>query len=328
MNENLLVQSPKMTATISEWCDYCELLTLMSDGGKMDSDQLCDVIVKAKDFRATDEEKEDDEKENEEKSVQDRKKKEKATTKIEDVFKHVNLRNSLLLEKYPFQINDDGQMCCIMGELHQEQTLYLILLCAANLKYVKKQTSLTSDLEVVSLLYMRRLLPTMEFRLFGSSNTNHHLTEGDYILDTKLKDRMEKLAVFARLKSRGDEIGGLDEQNHGDGGLDIVGVRKMDDVRRSLPLIFGQCACSRDQWSQKQYSTSTEEWSKYFKVTTTSIQRYIFVADWYINSDKQLPDENKITSCVFVDRQRLMSLADASFLEKCCTKDILELEEP
>lgn len=318
ISENKLVQSPKATAAIREWTDYCELLTLSAEDGKMDSDQFCDRILKSLDFKAIDEDN---------RSKKEQREKERLTSKIVDVYSHVRLRMSLLPEKYPFSINDDDQLCFLLDETRREQILYLILLCASNLKYVKNESPLTSDLEVVSLLYMRKLYPSMTFKLFGSSNTNPHLSNNDSFLEAKLKERMLKLADFTFLGYHEEEIKEIDNQNHGDEGLDIVGICSINDGRKSIPVMFGQCACSREQWKQKQYSTSNDLWIKYLKTYTTSIQRFIFVADWSINSDKQLADENDITNCVFIDRQRLMMLADDSFLEKCGTLDILNSEQ-
>lgn len=314
ISENKLVQSPASSAAIREWTDYCELLTLSTEGGKLDSDQLCDRILKSMDFKAIDEDR---------LSKKEKREKERITSRIQDVYAHVKLRLSLLHEKYPFSINDDDQLCLSIDGAKREQILYLILLCASNLRYTKNITSLTSDLEVISLLYMRKLYPSMIFKLFGSSNTNPHLTSEDSISDVKLKDRIVKLADFTFIGYHGDEVNEINEQDHGDGGLDIVGIRSINDGRRSVPVMFGQCACSREQWQQKQFSTSNDAWEKYLKTYTTSIQRYIFVADWSINSDKQLADEIDITKSVFIDRQRLMMLADGSFLEKCGTVDII-----
>ena len=314
VSEDKLVQSPIATAAIREWSDYCELLTLTSDAGKLDSDQLCDRILKSMDFKAADEDKQ---------SKKERKDKEKVTSKIRDVYSHIKLRRSLLPDRYPFIINDDDQLCLEVDDAKCEQILYLILLCASNLRYVKKYSSLTSDLEVMSLLYMRKLFPSMTFKLFGSSNTNPHLSVDDFFPEVKLKDRMLKLASFTFLGYHEDEVNAIDDQNHGDGGLDIVGIRPIHDGRRSVPVMFGQCACSREQWQQKQFSTSNDEWNKYFKTYTTSIQRYIFIADCSINSDKQLAEEIDITKSVLIDRQRIMMLADDSFLKKCETIDIL-----
>lgn len=319
ISDDKLVQSPKATAAIREWTDYCELLTLSAEDGKIDSDQLCDRILKSLDFKAIDEDK---------RSKKEQREKEKLTSKIVDVYSHVRLRMSLLQGKYPFAINDDDQLCLVVDETKCEQILYLILLCASNLRYVKNESPLTSDMEVVSLLYMRKLYPSMTFKLFGSSNTNPHLSSDDSFLEAKLKDRMLKLADFIFLGYDEAEIKKIDDQDHGDNGLDIVGIRSINDGRKSIPVMFGQCACSREQWKQKQYSTSNDVWMKYLKNYTTSIQRYIFVADWSINSDKQLAEEMDITNCVFIDRQRLMMLADESFLEKCGTIDVLNSEQP
>jgi hypothetical protein len=315
ISEDSLVQSPENKASIREWTDYCELLTLTAEDKMLDSDQLCSRILKSMDFKAVDEDKLD---------KKERREKEWVTSRISDVYAHVKLRLSLLPDKYPFAINDDDQLCLTADEVTREQVLYLILLCASNLKYTnRKNNPLTSDFEVVSLLYMRKLFPSMSFRLFGSRNTNKHLSKDDSISGVKLKERIVNMADFIFIGYHNDEINDIDEQDHGDKGIDIVGMRPMDDGRKSVPVMFGQCACSREKWKEKQFSTSNSIWDKYIKTHITSIQRFIFVADWLINSDKNLANEVDITDNVLIDRQRLMMLADDSFLEKCGTLDIL-----
>ena len=58
---------------------------------------------------------------------------------------------------------------------------------------------------------------------------------------------------------------------------------------------------------------------KYLEIISTSIQKYIFIPDWYMNSDKQFENDLDITSCVLIDRLRIMNLADESFVSNCCS---------
>jgi hypothetical protein len=166
---------------------------------------------------------------------------------------------------------------------------------------------------------MKQLFTSMDFKLFGSSNTNRLLSEKNYISDSKLKERILKLSEFISVPYDKEDVERLSDYDHGDGGLDIVGIRNMGDNRMSVPVMYGQCACSREEWSQKQFSLSDTQWGKFLKIWSTSIQKYIFIPYWYMNSEKQFENELKITSCVLVDRLRLMNLADESFASYCCS---------
>lgn len=303
-----LVTTPDTRESLSIWTDYCELQCLSSDLIKIDADQLCDIAIKSLDFKSGDEIKHKD-------------RKEKITSKIKDVYTHILLRGSLLLDKYPFIIDADGQISLKNGILNDIQKLYIILLCASNLKYMQSINFLTSDLEVISLLYMRKLFPEMVFKFFGSSNVNNKLDKDDFFSATKLKDKLNSLADFISVTAEKDIVENIKDYDVGDGGLDIVGIRDMGDKRKSIPVMFGQCACGRDAWSDKQLSISDLKWVKYIKCWMTSIQNYIFIPCWYMNSDKQFEDETKITYCVLVDRLRFMNIADDTFLSKCCSLD-------
>ncbi|MBQ8957623.1 MAG: hypothetical protein IJ057_03855 [Bacteroidales bacterium] len=301
-----LVKAPDTNESRNMWADYCELQCLVADGKKIDQDQLSSIAIKSYDF-------------SEYSARREKNKKEKLTTILTDVYARVKQRNQLLGDKYPFEIDADEQLSLKTDDLSGINRLYLLLLCASNLGYMKAVNGLTSDFEVVSLLYMRKLFPSMNFKLFGSSNTNTCLREGDVINDAKLKDRIVSLSKFISINCHEDLVISIRSDNKGDGGLDLVGVRPMGDERKSIPVIFGQCACSPEQWADKQQSISENHWSKYLRTWETSFQRYIFIPIWYMNSEKQFEDELKINGCVVVDRLRLLNMADDDFITKCIT---------
>jgi len=299
-----LVKAPDTSESRNIWTDYCELQCLISDGKKIDQDQLSSIAIKSYDF-------------SEFSTIREKNKKEKMTTILSDVYAHVDQRHQLLGDKYPFEIDADGQLSLKTDELSERNLLYILLLCASNLRYMKVVNSLTSDFEVICLLYMRKLFPSMIFKLFGSSNINTYLRDEDVINDAKLKDRIVSLAKFISVNCYENTVSALSSNNVGDGGLDLVGVRSMGDERKAIPVFFGQCACSPDQWVDKQQSISDIYWSKYLSTWETSFQRYIFIPIWYMNSDKQFEDELKVSGCVVVDRLRLLNFADENFIGKC-----------
>lgn len=304
ISNDKLVKAPDTSEPINSWTDYSELLCIIAYDGHIDQDQLCSAAIKSDDFAVLSDRKQKNRKEN-------------LTTKFKDVYDHIALRQQLLGENYPFEIDPDDQLCFKSDDLTGLQKLYVLLLCASNLSYMTSNTSLTSDFEVVSLLYMRTLFPGMTFKLFGSSNTNTSLQPTDVINDSKLSDRIISLSKFISVTYNEKTLACLSPHDLGDGGLDLVGVRPLGDERKSIPVIFGQCACSPEQWPSKQQSISETQWSRFLQTWETSFQRYMFIPVWYMNSDKQFENELKLSKCVIVDRLRFMKLADHSFINMC-----------
>ena len=292
-----------MSSTIGVWTDYCELQCLIDEHYQIDRDQLSSIVIKSEDFAKASERAQ-------------KIRKEKLTSIFQDVYTHVKLREQMLPGIYPFTINVDDQLVLQSAELSGLSKLYLFLLCASNLEYMQPVHDFTSDFEVVSLMYMRKLFPSMVFKLFGSSNTNTKLQANDVINDVKLSDRIINLSKFITVSLDPEGLNRLSKYNHGDGGLDIVGIRPMGDERKSVPVIFGQCACSYDEWSSKQQSVGDERWRKFLRTWETSIQTYIFIPIWNMNSEKQFEDDLELSHCVLVDRQRLLSVAEDTFVQQ------------
>ena len=304
ISSDKLVKAPATNEAINMWTDYCELQCLVSDGCKIDQDQLSSIVIKSYDF-------------SDYTARREKNKKEQLTTIMNDVYAQIRQRAQLLGDKYPFEIDSDEQLSFKGTDLSGLNLLYVLLLCASNLCYMKSVNSLTSDFEVICLYYMRKLFPTMTFKLFGSSNTNTYLRPEDVISDSQLKERIVSLSQFISVSYNKEMVNKLSPHNIGDGGLDLVGVRPMGDERKSIPVIFGQCACSPDQWSAKQQSVGDSQWKKFLYTWETSFQRYIFIPIWYLNNENQFEDELKITECVVVDRLRLLNVADDTFITKC-----------
>lgn len=306
ISSNKLVKSPEMSAPIGVWTDYCELLCLTDEHYQIDQDQLSSIVIKSEDFARSSERAQ-------------RIGKEKLTTIFQDVYSHVRLREQMLPGIYPFGLNEEDQLILKTGDFNSVNRLYIFLLLASNLEYVHSIHSLTSDFEVVSLLYMRKLFPSMVFKLFGSSNTNKMLKDTDVINNVKLGDRINELSIFTTISTDPAGLDKLKKNDHGDGGLDIVGVRPMGDERKSIPVIFGQCACSKDDWAAKQQSVSKDKWQKFLRTWETSVQTYIFIPIWNMNSAKQFENELDLSHCILVDRQRILHLADDSFVQNLTT---------
>ena len=312
INIDSLVSAPHYHAKTFVWADYCELLCLSNQYKAIDSDQICSILLKSDDFSPREEVD----------LSRERNKKERLSPIVEDVFNLVTLRKKLLGNTYPFAVEDE-QLVFTPSEFIDAQFLYLILLFAANLKYMTNIHLLTSDFEVLCLDYLNALFPQMSFKIFGSSNSNSLINKDFIFQEVKLKDRIIKLSSFIKTPPT-DTVSQIDDNNHGDEGLDIVGIRPMGDDRYSIPVFFGQCACSRDEWVNKQLSISKDKWQKWLKLWSTSIQGYMFIPQWDMNLQKEWVSILGIQDVVLVDRLRLLLTLPSTSISHCMIYKLLK----
>ena len=93
----------------------------------------------------------------------------------------------------------------------------------------------------------------------------------------------------------------------GDNGLDVVGWLPINDTARGMLLVFGQCACTAEDWARKQSSSSASHWREtiQFQVPPTNIAFIPFcfrrnTGEWHKN---RLIDES-----LLIDRLRFILL--------------------
>lgn len=312
INIDSLVSAPHNSAKTFVWADYCELLCLSNEYKAIDSDQICSIILKSDDFSPREEVD----------FSQEKNKKELLSPIVEDVFNLVTLRKKILGDIYPFSFVDE-QLICAPSGFTDAHILYLFLLFAANLRYMTSIHQLTSDFEVLCLDYMKALFPEMSFKIFGSSNSNNVVSQDYFFHKVKLKDRIIELSSFINTPTT-DTVGQINDNNHGDEGLDIVGTRPMGDERYSIPVFFGQCACSRDEWVNKQLSISKDKWNKWLKTWSTSIQGYMFIPQWDMNLQKEWVSALDIQDVVLVDRLRLLLALPSTSINHCLVYKLLK----
>jgi hypothetical protein len=105
----------------------------------------------------------------------------------------------------------------------------------------------------------------------------------------------------------------------GDGGLDIVGWKRPGDDNKSFLLMFGQCACTLEEWEEKQHSSSAVTWRSYLTLKAPP-SNVTFVPFFYRNSTGDWHADHKIHESILIDRQRLIHLLGTGYEE---LKDIL-----
>ena len=296
IDSGALLSVPSLTAPIYIWADYCELITLISDDFTVSDEEIYKYFHDSSDLRPKDINSLD---------------KDRTIAIIRDALSHMVLRSQILRDKYPFCYDDENFIVSLKDSLGHIEYMYLQLLLSSNLPYMRQQknSTLTSDFEIISLYVLRKLFPAAKIKLFGSSNRNA-LSVDDKFISTKLKDKIRELASMICQRCDDDAVNFFKEQNTGDNGVDIVGFIDLKDKRSSHPLLFAQCACSKKDWIEKQNSTSRANWEKYLHISDTSIQNFIFVPFPYITNEKEWVDPYKISRNVMIDRIRIMNVLE------------------
>lgn len=298
MSDNIIdsgkfASAPNSSADVCVWADYCEIACLLSKEHNLSDEEIYRSYYLSKDLEPEDVNQKD---------------KDMVIAIIQDALSQVDLRNKLLKTKYPFQFNRANTTISLKGRHYFEQVVYIALLYASNLKYVKEKRSniLTSGFEKISLHIMRSILPNATLKIFGSSNTEE-CGKNDKFSGQKLKERIPELARLIFQEHIEKAVSDLDERNKGDNGLDIAGFINLKDDRSSHPLFFAQCTCSKEEWSIKQLSTLRNKWGRYIDLADTSVHNFIIVPFMYMDNEKNWTDKQKITQNVMIDRLRIMN---------------------
>lgn len=176
--------------------------------------------------------------------------------RVYDWFIHLGYRQNAFDDFYPFIVDDQHSELKLVPELTLKHHLYLFLLLAANSRYLRNSRNIFyEDFETVSLEALKKCLPAhAEIHIFGTSSRG----TGRY-QEPHLYNRIQKLASDLReqVLIPSDKFSPHDV---GDKGLDLVGWVPMGDkVNRSI-VVFGQCACSAEEWEKKQHSSSDQYW--------------------------------------------------------------------
>lgn len=180
-----------------------------------------------------------------------------------DIFRYLENRSQILGEFYPFSFIDEDTISIDITNLSIEKLLYLFLLYCSNLSRFDRssQASLTKEFEVISRFVLERIYPTYHVETFGTASKPTDLFYGGNLIE-----RMEKLAQCLHTELSPTTKNNPRYQNaSGDGGLDLVGFSQLDNEGSTapfIPLCFAQCACSVDQWKNKQSSIKYDEWNQ------------------------------------------------------------------
>jgi len=276
-----------------KWADYIELLCLQNMDGEVSSNYVIDRI-REKDAL-------DSPGEYEASAVSVR-----WATDAEDWFRHLQFRQGVFRDFYPFELADNDDTLQLKTCLSSKHFLYIYLLVSSNLSYADKSThyTLTNDFEYLSSVALKNCLPSWNIHIFG---------KGKFMDQRYTGNIWTKLNQLAR--DINDEIMVLESElkptSTGDEGLDIVGWITMDNLP-GVFVLFCQCACT-EEWVNKQHTVSFSSWRHKLKLVAAN-SSLTCIPFCYRSTTGEWYQNHKVETIV-LDRVRLTTLLETGHNE-------------
>ncbi len=230
---------------------------------------------------------------------------------IKEKFQICEYRAEMLLEDYPFSI--DEKTICLKQDLTEKQKLYILLLLASNLNYLDKlQSTLTTDFEHISYEVLKNYLPNNAIvKQFGKKS--------DYTGNAK--EKIKALATDLNIRCSENLIEETATGNQ-ERGLDIIGWVPFNDEIPNLLTILGQCACGKE-WYKKQIETKRYE--NYYNFHRKKPIHSMFIPYGLVKDTTSFYQSDELIDSLLFERFRIMeNLKDVSFYDELDSKLIIE----
>lgn len=280
------------------WSDFLELLTLVN------LDSVCSLefaLDRMTDAPHEDSDVEDDDGAETLSLSESRlaRRRERYSVKLADAFALCSWRQNAYGEKYPFRIDASVPELLLKPELTESHYSYLFLLMCGNLPFVTRaRNSLTDNFELFCKDVFKNVLPSgCEVHVFGKAASARYVGSKFEKFSLLCSDVKGHLKADENYFRRGDQ---------GDGGIDLVAWKELGDLESNIPVSFGQCACSREEWVKKQAEVMPE----YLATTmscTPSWMPFVFLPICFRESSGGWAVKGEVKSVVLMDRFRLMS---------------------
>jgi len=247
-------------------------------------------------------------------SVDSGKEKRLGDGELDDAFMQLAWRVDAFGEHYPFSLDEHGRILNGNENLTKQQDLYAFLLLCANLPFIcdrAERNELTDAFERTSMRALRRLWPSKAIvRKFGRNQTEY------------VGEKWERLNTLSR------DIGGqamlsaaaFRKRDSGDGGIDLAAWLDLDIYeKQNIPSALGQCACSRDNWSSKQYEISAGALANLYP--SHPWMQLIFIPHSFRNNLGTWAVPSDVKQSIVMDRLRILN-------KLCAEEDWPEIQAP
>jgi len=233
----------------------------------------------------------------------------KRAARAEDLFKHLEYRAAVFDNFYPFALSRDGDILRRRRRVTSKHKLYVFFLLCSNSRHIinrQHRNMFTDTFEIASMVALKRYLPKgAEVHLFGTNSFN----KGRYSGQLLKKCKCLATDLGERFVGKASEF---PPNDYGDNGLDVVGWMPFGDNTKGFLLVFGQCACSGEEWPKKQHSSSASHWRNAVTFTAPPCNM-AFIPFFYRRNAGEWHMERKIDETVLIDRLRLVKLLRSSY---------------
>jgi hypothetical protein len=243
-------------------------------------------------------------------------------SKVQDWFLHLDWRSSAFADFYPFVVSRDGWEIERKSEISAKQKFYIFLLLASNLKYFTSpaiRNKLTTHFEVASTQALNRYLaPSGSAFMFGKNQLNTGRYSGT------LWDRIQRLAHDVGDQPRLTQAA-YPSNKQGERGMDVVGWVPHRDRLPGCIIITGQCACSYEEWSDKQLTSHRTRWKNHILFTVEPINS-AFIPHCFRSASGSWYDPTQINDSILFDRLRLVNLIGDEYddLSNILPRDVVD----
>ncbi|CAM3848319.1 hypothetical protein DETS111669_29640 [Delftia tsuruhatensis] len=280
------------------WADYVELLCLFNGNGIVSKGNIDSQKQEANDLQTPDNNQSGSTTESEE--VDD-----KVSQNWSDIYSRLRARSAQYSD-WPFSL-ERNLLRSKFDKGNAKHRLYAALLIASSLRLCLKDRAneVTSAFEEISFNWLRNALnDSWEVRPFGA----HQSLPGSY--DGNLLEKLRSLSsdIQATLVKPPEHY---DTRNSGDAGIDLVAWLKMGDLRGNMPVIFGQCACSPQDWEDKQLDVTASATEAHILPQHPGAA-YCFVPHDLHANEKLWERATHVKRTVLVDRIRIFKLLENS----------------
>ncbi|MMZ51923.1 hypothetical protein D1872_136710 [compost metagenome] len=275
----------------NKWADYIELSCLKSIDKFFSVDDMLDHYS-------------DERPEELDRGSQDHSAKyDRIASTISIYFDLIKFRSDTLGECYPFEL-EDNKSISLKEKIEDIHLFYFFLLFSSNTSFFDPSTvySLTHAFEDISATILHSISsPLAITEVFGTSRPN---TNGMY--RGSIRERISTLAKnISAVTSKVFDSDPRYNTSSGDGGLDLVSYIRLDEMP-FIPLSFGQCACSYDDWEDKQSSINPDKWLSRLNNLAPYLQ-FTFVPFYCRRSNGEFDNPTGIHTCL-IDRHRIFKI--------------------
>jgi len=280
------------------WADYVELLCLTNLDGIFSPSHLNEAMSETDDLGIDVEDPENGDvlpcDDNDLKLLQ----------RWSDIYTKLQQRKACYGNAWPF-ILEDGIIKSNINLSLNLHRLYIALLVASSLRYCpeSRRIDVTKSLEEIGYYLFKTIMPNgWQVYPFGAhQNLDPHYSGHLY-------DKLSLLAKDIRgcLTVKKDDF---DPRDTGDGGIDVVAWHDLGDSREGIPIAFGQCGCSPEEWPLKSLECHPAKLRASLSVMHEWATYYIMPHDMR-SSSGDWEKRSDFGTAIYVDRYRIIKLAE------------------